>query len=284
MTEIRQRGGAKAAQDSPELKVKTETKAEPSAFATGRALILLQLFSRLLTFALNQGLIRTVSPSVLGTASVQFDLVSATILFIGREGVRNALLRSNSPLSPSERRLASVPLLLGTVVAGLATTLYIYTSAPSTTSQKAFYPALALYVFGPLIELSVEKWYIATIRAGRLRVRVAADGGQAAVRAAVSFALVAAGYPLMGMAIGYISGSIWWAGRIFMAGYESTELETADSRALAFANTRQGVIKHILTEADRIAVGRISPLKEQGGYAVATNYGTSNPPNLIRLD
>lgn len=44
--------------------------------------------------------------------------------------------------------------------------------------------------------------------------------------------------------------------------------------ALALANTRQSVVKHVLTEADRIAVGYISPLGDQGGYAVAMNYGT----------
>lgn len=43
--------------------------------------------------------------------------------------------------------------------------------------------------------------------------------------------------------------------------------------SLAVANTRQSVVKHLLTEADRIAVGRISPLEDQGGYAVAMNYG-----------
>jgi hypothetical protein len=43
--------------------------------------------------------------------------------------------------------------------------------------------------------------------------------------------------------------------------------------SLAIANTRQSVLKHGLTEADRIAIGRISPLSDQGGYAVAMNYG-----------
>lgn len=43
--------------------------------------------------------------------------------------------------------------------------------------------------------------------------------------------------------------------------------------ALAWANTKQSFIKHFLTEADRIAVGAISPLSDQGGYAVAMNYG-----------
>jgi len=41
------------------------------------------------------------------------------------------------------------------------------------------------------------------------------------------------------------------------------------------ANTRQSVIKHVLTEGDRIVVGKISPLGDQGGYAIAINYGIS---------
>jgi oligosaccharide translocation protein RFT1 len=41
------------------------------------------------------------------------------------------------------------------------------------------------------------------------------------------------------------------------------------------ANTRQSVIKHVLTEGDRIVVGKISPLGDQGGYAIAINYGSS---------
>lgn len=38
--------------------------------------------------------------------------------------------------------------------------------------------------------------------------------------------------------------------------------------------TLQSVLKHFLTEGDRIIVSRVSPLKNQGGYAIATNYGT----------
>jgi hypothetical protein len=41
------------------------------------------------------------------------------------------------------------------------------------------------------------------------------------------------------------------------------------------ANTRQSVIKHVLTEGDRIVVGKISALGDQGGYAIAINYGRS---------
>ena len=54
--------------------------------------------------------------------------------------------------------------------------------------------------------------------------------------------------------------------------YSTPRFDSVQTR-LAVVNTRQSFIKHLLTEADRIAVGRISPLKEQGGYAIAMNYG-----------
>jgi oligosaccharide translocation protein RFT1 len=45
---------------------------------------------------------------------------------------------------------------------------------------------------------------------------------------------------------------------------------------------RQSVVKHVLTEADRIAVGIICPLEDQGGYAIAMNYGSFSPVSRSR--
>ena len=42
--------------------------------------------------------------------------------------------------------------------------------------------------------------------------------------------------------------------------------------------TGQSVIKHFLTEGDKFLVSRLSPLEDQGGYAVASNYGVLNLP------
>lgn len=44
---------------------------------------------------------------------------------------------------------------------------------------------------------------------------------------------------------------------------------------LSVAMTGQSVIKHFLTEGDKFLVSKLSPLADQGGYAVASNYGTS---------
>ncbi|KAG8780024.1 Oligosaccharide translocation protein rft1 [Ceratobasidium sp. 428] len=38
--------------------------------------------------------------------------------------------------------------------------------------------------------------------------------------------------------------------------------------------TGQSIFKHFLTEGDRIVISRVSPLEDQGGYAVASNYGS----------
>lgn len=48
-----------------------------------------------------------------------------------------------------------------------------------------------------------------------------------------------------------------------------------DSSALtlAFALTKQSVVKQFLTEGDKFIVSRISAIDDQGGYALALNYG-----------
>jgi oligosaccharide translocation protein RFT1 len=42
---------------------------------------------------------------------------------------------------------------------------------------------------------------------------------------------------------------------------------------LSVSMTMQSVFKHLLTEGDKFLVSRISPLEDQGAYALASNYG-----------
>lgn len=37
--------------------------------------------------------------------------------------------------------------------------------------------------------------------------------------------------------------------------------------------TLQSAVKHFLTEGDKLIISWFSPLHDQGGYAIATNYG-----------
>lgn len=44
--------------------------------------------------------------------------------------------------------------------------------------------------------------------------------------------------------------------------------------SLCMAMAQQGILKHGLTEADKFAVAKYAPLEDQGGYALASNYGS----------
>ncbi|WVQ78055.1 hypothetical protein IAT38_000136 [Cryptococcus sp. DSM 104549] len=293
---------------SPPATTSTSTSTTSSnPLTTARSLVLLQLLSRLLTFTLNQTLLRLASPSVFGTAAIQFDLVCSSILFLSREGIRNALLRRNGSEGGDSGRatggvgetpeqvhaLSLVPLQLGVGIATLIGGVYLYTSSETTTSQPTFHVSLALYILSALLELSIEPYYIRIHRASppKLNVRVQAEGGMAIVKAAVTVgSLVGLGSnrALLGFALGQLAGAVWLAGRYVREfGWDVSSLfllvaQRAEGKpkfdpqtlSLAMANTGQSVIKHLLTEADRLAVAQICPLHDQGGYAVAMNYGS----------
>lgn len=59
-------------------------------------------------------------------------------------------------------------------------------------------------------------------------------------------------------------------------GVASTETAWLDRAtvSLCMAMAQQGVLKHLLTEADKFAVARYATLEDQGGYALASNYGS----------
>nr|QBH67477.1 hypothetical protein UE_1411 [Ustilago esculenta] len=44
--------------------------------------------------------------------------------------------------------------------------------------------------------------------------------------------------------------------------------------SLCVAMAQQGILKHALTEADKFAVAKYASLEDQGGYALASNYGS----------
>jgi oligosaccharide translocation protein RFT1 len=133
----------------------------------------LQLFSRLFTFGLNQAMFRMASPEAFGTAAIQFELVLSTILFLSREGVRNALLRAwpshlsakdetEATRSTEDARSASVtnvaflPLILGLPFAIATAFLYTNTAGKDTRSQPHFNLAISMYAAAAVMELLSE--------------------------------------------------------------------------------------------------------------------------------
>lgn len=187
------------------------------SLASASSLVLLQLFSRLFTFALNQALVRLVSPQVFGTAAIQFELLLSTILFLSREGVRNALLRANSsspteekpgqnPISSKKKKTATnaptpdtnanstlvanislLPVLLGIPTTIITTLLYIRSSSTQTSSQPHFHLSVGLYALAAFLELLSEPSYIRAQNELRFDVRVKAEGKAVLAKTGTTF-------------------------------------------------------------------------------------------------
>lgn len=123
-----------------------------------RSLIGLQALSRGVTFLLNRALLGLASPGAFGTAAIQFELISSTILFLSREGVRNALLRVKRTKDGSWNagNLPFLPIALGVPLA-LATSFgYAHLAAQETKSQSGFYGGIGVYALAAVMELWCE--------------------------------------------------------------------------------------------------------------------------------
>jgi hypothetical protein len=143
----------------------------PQSFASSASLLIaLQVGSRLFTFGLNQALLRFVSPRAFGTAAIQFELLSSTILFLSREGFRNALIRAWSDgrtkgdeqgdLPSSIVNLTLLPTIIGVPVSALATIIYRASCSKETSNQSFFEVAVAMYALASCLELASEPLHI----------------------------------------------------------------------------------------------------------------------------
>ncbi|KAI0000293.1 Rft protein-domain-containing protein [Russula vinacea] len=211
------------------------TTASPNLLAASiSSLVFLQVSSRAFTFVLNQALVRLATPQTFGTATVQFELLLSTTLFLSREGVRTALLRQPKTTSSS----SSSPNL-----------------CPAVRTQSHFHLSVSVYALAAAIELAAEPLYIRAQNELRMDVRVRAEGAAVFLKTLAAYALA--------------TFAVFWN-----FGGRSTRYVLRRLLHLSGAMTAQSVVKHFLTEGDKLLISRLSPLADQGGYAIASNYGS----------
>ena len=173
------------------------TKLGQNSLANASSLVLLQLFSRAFTFGLNQALVRLATPQTFGTAAIQFELLLSTILFLSREGVRNALLRSLVKDKRKDSNVALVgnisliPVFLGIPVSGLTALVYVQFASTTTTSQPHFHLSVAVYAVAAVLELLSEPLYIRAQNELKLKVRVRAEGTAVVSKSVITFLVLA---------------------------------------------------------------------------------------------
>lgn len=134
------------------------SETQVAASARGATLlILLQISSRALTFALNQILLRFLSPQLLGVA-VQLDLYCISVLYFSRDGLRVALQRRADGGLQAVVNLAYLAPVAGFPIAFLLAQLYQRTNIHNVPN---LIPSLYLYALAALLELLSEPAFVA---------------------------------------------------------------------------------------------------------------------------
>ena len=130
-------------------------------------MLLQQLLSRGLTFALNILLARLSDLRTMGSV-LQLELLSATVLFVSRESIRNALLRGSTDRLAFN--LAFVPVAIGSVLCLSLYCYYSYTVGVESVRLEC------VYLVAAMVELASEPFYVLLQRNLMYAYRVRTEG------------------------------------------------------------------------------------------------------------
>lgn len=115
---------------------------------------IINLFSKLLSFVSNQFLIRLLDQKLFGIWAVRLSLISDTIVFWSRDGVRKAAAKSGN--SSTYKKYCLIPIIIGLVISPFV----LYASYVSGSDISGFGYAVILTNCGALLELVGELWCI----------------------------------------------------------------------------------------------------------------------------
>ncbi|CCG82580.1 putative Nuclear division Rft1 protein [Taphrina deformans PYCC 5710] len=254
-------------------------------------LILLQAVSRVLTFTLNQLILRYTTPSIFGFATIQLELLLSTILFLCREGFRTAVQRlpvqGNNDRVQEIINISYIPVTAGLFISSVLSAAYISRAPDESRRIDYFTSTVSIYAFSTIIELLSEPGYNVALHKLRYKVRASCEGLAILSRCIVTFLVSVYGGPEIGalaFALGQLAYSI-----ILLITYTfslDSKPETILARrlstgkwfdssllTLSLTNTARGLLKHILTEGDKFMISCFSANEEQGTYGLAANYG-----------
>lgn len=193
---------------------KTESILAKSAHGA-KFLIALQVASRGLTFAVNQILLRFISPEVLGIAT-QLEIYEIAVLQFARESLRLAIQRqtdvpsnasdnfkdAENDADPSGHRsqaaeksqavvnMAYISLVLGLLLAPGIGHLYFWKFSSSVVGSPYFRESLAFYACAAILELASEPCFVVAQQKSAYKIRAAAESCGTILRCLVTCGLM----------------------------------------------------------------------------------------------
>lgn len=249
-------------------------------------LIALQGLSRILTFTLNQLILRYTTPSVFGFATIQLELLLNTILFLCREGFRISIQRLPADRDRAQEiiNLSWLPVSAGLFLASTLSYLYIQRAPAESAAIPYFTTTVIVYGVSTVLELFSEPCYNTALQRMLFKVRASCEGFAVISRCLVTFLASLYGGQGFG-AMAFALGQLAYSMTLLIAYRIQLPISVAPKRLknsawtspgflkLSIANTVQGLLKYVLTEGDKIMISWFSTNEEQGSYGLAANYG-----------
>ncbi|KAK4497999.1 hypothetical protein PRZ48_010655 [Zasmidium cellare] len=263
-------------------------------------LILLQISSRALTFALNQVLLRFLSPTLLG-AAVQLELYIISAHHFARESLRVACQRQPKSGIQSAVNLSYLAIAGGIPIVLVLAQWYLSTTYPDV---PYFVEALRICELAAIIELLSEPAFVAVQQKMLYKTRAAAEASAVVVKTFSTAGLVFWGQyrnvevGVLPFAVGELAYCttltmvyLWHVAPVAVADKSSlllskiqpsSEEERNDllysrlSKSLLNLSVSlyiQSGIKYVLTQGDVIVSTTLASLEDQGMYALSANYG-----------
>ncbi|THW56991.1 oligosaccharide translocation protein RFT1 [Aureobasidium pullulans] len=267
-----------------------------SASAKGASfLILLQIGSRALTFALNQILLRFLSPELLGV-NVQLELYCISVLYFARESLRVALQR-RADGTQAVINMSYLAILAGLPLSYALAELYLQTEVPKV---PFLVQSLRVYGVAAMVELLAEPSFVAAQQKMLYKVRAGAEAAATIMKTFATVGLVVWA-SRQGRDLGvlpFAAGQLAYAASLLVV-YSARLVLVAKSEGfyllpraiqsktekfwlslfsqpllnLSLSLTVQSSIKYVLTQGDSLLIASLASLQDQGAYALSSNYG-----------
>jgi hypothetical protein len=268
-----------------------------SASAKGATfLIILQVASRALTFAVNQVLLRFLSPELLGV-SARLELFSISVLYFARESLRVALQRQAHG-TQAIVNLSYLAVFFGTPLAYLLALFVLRSDRPVV---PYFVESLIVYCLATFIELLSEPAFSVVQQKLLYKVRASAESTATLLRCVgtCGSAILASRAGLDIGVLPFAAGQLAYALSLLLVyTYNTWPVSKADGFSLfpeklpaamrspsvlgyfstpllrlTGSLTLQSTLKYILTQGDSLLITSLASLADQGAFALASNYG-----------
>ena len=240
-------------------------------------LILAALVQRGVNLLTSTLALRWAGAAAVGIASLELDLLLGTLLFLAREGPRIAALRAPRDGSVQLPALAGVSWCLGGLLTACAAAM-IWVGGATWQHQ------LPAYVFtgAAVVELLSEGVFLRIQQVGAFQVKGQAITAGAVLRGVSTVAGVwyLPGRAELAFAIGQLVYACTLSGWLIVWGISQQRMLWAGVSLPTWAAIREAgtyvaqcVLKHALTEGDRIVTTIVASPEEKGVLAAATAYG-----------